>query len=287
MSKLKALRESKVSTDDMHSIVVSLQELGIAEMQIIRNSVISTRDYTSGLLDIFFDIRISQQAKVKKQLEKQKEQVEVLKSALIFLSQNQRFSDVNISSVWRDFLDAAQKSPHVDLIIVGEVGRELARSTPEFQKRTILYFRAETGEEEEKNLSDIFGALKNYGQIVVYRGEFSSFAQQVSKREDVTGRDVLQNATEFSERQKRTFLFEPSLELLVDHFEQEVQRGIMKQSLHESRLAHLGSRIQTLEAARGSIETELEKIDRKYKVARRRIETRKQQQRLAGVFNWK
>lgn len=285
MSKLKQLRESKISTSDMHSIVVSLQELGIAEMQAIRTSVLSTRDYTSGLLDIFFDIRISQQSRVKKQLEEQN--VEELKSALVFLSQNQRFSDVNISRVWRDYLDAAKELPQADLIIVGEVGRELARSTPEFQKRTTLYFKAQTGEEEEKNLSDIFSALKNYGRILVYRGEFSSFASQVSKREDVTGRDVLQNATEFSERQKRTFLFEPSLELLVDHFEQEVQRGIMKQSLHESRLAHLGSRIQTLEAARGSIETELLKLDRKFKQARRRLETRKQQQRLAGVFNWK
>jgi F0F1-type ATP synthase gamma subunit len=285
MPTLRTLIESKVSTKDMHAIIISLQELGIAEMQSIRGSVLSTRDYTSGLLDIFFDIRISQQGRVKKQLEEQKK--EDLKKALVFLSQNQRFSDVNISAVWRDFFETAIKEPQADLIIVGEVGRELARSTRELQQRNILYFRADAGEKEEQSLSDIFSALKNYGQILVHRGEFTSFAQQVTKREDVTGREALQNATESSEIQKRTFLFEPSLESLVQHFEQEVQRGIVRQSLHESRLAHLGSRIRTLEAARGSIESEMTKIDRKYKQLKRRQETRKQQQRLAGTYNWK
>lgn len=283
MPKLNSLRNHSRFTRDVQVVVVSLQELSIIEMDRIRASVLSTREFTQGLLDIFLDIRISQQAKVKKELEKETPEP---KTAFLFLSQNQRFSDSNITAVWQDFLAGIEQYPQAELIIVGQVGAELAQASSGIESRTKHFVSIPNHNPELNELENIFNVLRQYDRVVVFHGEFQSLIQQKSIRQDVTGRETLLNAEEFDLRQKRNFLFEPDIESLLSYFEKEVQKGVVKQALHESRLAHLGSRVQTLEFASNGIQTRLHKLEIQQHRARRQLLTKKQQQRLAGIQLW-
>lgn len=285
MQSIIKLKELHSFSHDIYQVVVSLQELSVLEMQRIRKQVIDTRSSMEKILDIFLDVRFSQNRQVEKALKKQHSFPKSTR-VFVFLSQNQRFSDTNIGSVWTTFRDAVLHEKPDGLVIVGETGKEFAQ-----RENSEAFSRAEFLNLPQKlptihDLHELFKKISSYDLIVVHHGQFQNLLIQQAATKDISARGELLTAEEQAERQIRHFFFEPSLEILVTYFEQEIERGLLQQSIHESRLAHVGSRVQTLESSRNSIEEKISRMHLQLNRSKRRLATKKQQQRLAGMTLW-
>lgn len=282
MAQLKKILAEKNFTASMHGVITAMQELSVTEMQRIRDDVLETRTSMAGLLDIFLDIQFSQEKAVKKELETKRPEPKV---ALVLLTQNHRFSDSNINEVWTSFLQSMNEYPKAHIIVIGKVGEELLAGMRS-QARSVEHFTLADSVKSMSELQEILTKLREFDQVLVQHGQFDNLLHQTSNLKDISGKSTLLDAEETAERKKRSFFFEPDIAALLNYFEQEVQGLILQQTVAESRLAHVGSRVQTLEAARGRMEESLKKLKLKSALAKRRQETKKQQQRLSGISLW-
>lgn len=283
MSSLKRFITRIEFTHDVSGIVTALQELSVIEMQQIRDSVFTTRNYMSVLLDIFIDVRTNYERLVTKKLKTAPPRPT---TALILLSQNARFSDTNISQVFNDFITEVEKYPKADLILVGKVAVQLAYQHGLDQTHTLKEVAIPDRVKSVTDFSELLSLLTAYQQLFVFHGSFKNLVTQETLAKELSGRTTLLEVDEQVEREKRNFLYEPEIERIIEYFEQEVKKGLLLQASSESRLAHLGSRIQNLELSRTSIDEELKKLDGQYRRQHRHAQAKKQQQRLAGRSLW-
>jgi len=82
------------------------------------------------------------------------------------------------------------------------------------------------------------------------------------------------------------FIFEPSLEKLLNFFETQVFSSLFKQTVTEAELARLASRIKAMEQAIVFITTRMENLSSAQRRAKRNLENRKQLERVAGISLW-
>lgn len=283
MATLKQSTNRIKFTHDVSGIVTALQELSVLEMQKIRGTVLTNRTYTATLLDIFIDVRTNYEQLVIKKLKNPPPRP---KTALIMLSQNARFSDTNISQVFANFLSEAEKYPKADLILVGQVAAQLANQTDLKRDHQLTMVTVPDHIKSIDDFTELFTLLEAYQQVFVFHGSFKNLVVQEAFSEELSGRAALLQVEDQAERQKRSFIYEPKIEKIIDYFEHEVQKGLLLQASSESRLAHLGSRIQNLELSRTSIDEELKKLSATYRRQHHAIQAKKQQQRLAGRSLW-
>ena len=82
------------------------------------------------------------------------------------------------------------------------------------------------------------------------------------------------------------FLFEPSIEYVVDFFENQIFSIILSQTVSEAQLARFGSRIQAMETAQNNMQKLIEKIARRQKAVKALEINKKQLELFAGRRLW-
>jgi len=288
MPIVKALRRQHQFVEELHSFVEISQEVSVMNMQRVRQSVLKTRSYMEGIIAIFQDVRRSHQRQVEKILESGKGKSLLgktkKKSVTILLSPSGKFSGPLIHQVFAEF-EKYRKDSATDVVVVGQTGRELAerqlRSQGKFQ-----YFPVNLEHPDHQEIGDLLRYVLEYESITVFTGQFQSLVIQKPNAFNISGYDSLRSQT-VTDEEHREFLFEPDLNTTVAFFDAQVTASLFRQSLDESKLANLGSRIMTLEASRGGINQELDRLDSRILRARRRLDNRKQFARLSGMRMWR
>jgi F0F1-type ATP synthase gamma subunit len=283
MATLKEFTHKIQFTHNVSNIVMSLQELSVLEMQQIRDSVLTSRKYMNTLLDMFIDVRTNYERIVTKKLKTTPPRP---RTALVVLSQNAKFSDTNINRVFNDFTAKLADFPQADLILVGKVAAQLANQHKLPSTHSLKLIPIPDHIKSMNDLSELLDLLANYQQVFLFYGGFKNLVVQEAFVEELNGQTTLLNVEEQEAHQKRDFLHEPSIESIIEYFEQEVTKGLLLQATSEARLAHLGSRIQNLEFSRTNVENELKKLLYYQRRQHHALQAKKQQQRIAGRSLW-
>jgi F0F1-type ATP synthase gamma subunit len=85
----------------------------------------------------------------------------------------------------------------------------------------------------------------------------------------------------------RVIIFEPSPEEILSFFETQIFTSLFKQTINESYLAQIGSRIMVLETASARIESRLKELDKEFKRIQRQKQNKKQLKSLVStLFNF-
>ena len=103
---------------------------------------------------------------------------------------------------------------------------------------------------------------------------------------NVSGTQSLE-ATKGNTKKQIKFFFEPSLESVLTIFENQIFGSLFRQTLHESELSHVTSRMQQMELALENIEISQKKLNKQKKLVIKRQESAKRLQRLAGISLWR
>lgn len=262
-------------------------------MQRVRKSVLDTRGYLDGLLDVFVSVRQVHKHDIdqvynhshwwQKTTPEQKTDTE--KTILVLVSPTQRLSGEVGRHVYREFTQAVkEKSPDTKLAIVGRIGRDLFVS--EFgDKQPFLYFEWQENNAEQADLPSFLAQLTQFKKVIVFSSEFQSLVTQEPKQRTLTGNEELQQDRQ-TPQTTQMYLCEPTIEEIVTFFEQQVVASLFKQSLQEAHLAHLGSRVTALEQATQTITKEKRKLNQTLQQLLRQQQQQKQRQRMAGMSLW-
>lgn len=291
MSIKSKLTEDFEAANSLRFLAQAYEQISVVKMQQIRRSVLKTRDFLDRLADVFVDVRGSYKDKILELIKKKKNTTGVTsfstltkngKSAAVLISANTRLYGSIVYQIFDTFSKFIKEQKGTDIVIVGKIGKELFEAV---DKRSYEYFELPDNDVSFAQLESLIGKILNYQKVTVFYGQFINVLNQSPKALEITGEQSLDDRITEQER-KLHFLFEPSLENILNFFETQFFTSSFKQTVNETQLARYASRIDAMEQAMVSIDKRIKNIKYLKLRAIKDAQNKKQQQTIAGISLW-
>src|SRR3990170_4858093 len=158
----------------------------------------------------------------------------------------------------RKFLEDIRKEDF-EITIIGRNGRTLFLG--EEPKRPYTFFELPDYGVNELKLAEVIRHLVQYEEIRVYYGQYQSVVTQKPTTFSISAGTPIREEVE---EPKVSYIFEPTVEKILMFFETQIFASLFDQSIRESQLAKLASRILAMDRAAENIKKRLSnlKIDR-------------------------
>jgi len=273
---------------DLKSLVSTYEEIAVMRIAKVRVEVLNAREFREGLSTVFRDVRVSHQQQVIQALKKQQKEATFAHGALL-LSTDSRLTGGVTASVSRAFAAYVKENQDASLIIVGQVGKEhLASMIP---GRPAKFFSITEGKPNPADLEPLLEYLLRFARLTVFFPRFQNIIRQEPTKFELgeiqaTATDLKARSEEILTKAGGSYLFEPSLEEIVDFFNKQIFAMVLQQTQNESWLSLLGSRVTAMEKAANNIDIQLQKLEWERRREQRRIRNKKQRDRLAGISLW-
>lgn len=265
------------------------EEISVTKMQRARGKVLSAREFLEELSKVFDDVKASYGTQIEELLKHRKGIFSFAtlnkngKSVSVLISSNNKlYGDIG-RKVFTVFLEKVRNEKS-DIYIIGKVGKEFYEASGEAKKFGYMDFPE--NEIQHKELGELLKNLGAYETVHVYYGQFVNVITQNAVVSNVSGTNELKKSGIKKEREVK-FFFEPSLESVLAIFENQIFGSLFRQTLHESELSHVTSRIRQMEYALENIEVFQKKLNKNRKLVMKRQESAKRLQRLAGISLWR
>ena len=141
-----------------------------------------------------------------------------------------------------------------DILVIGKLGRGLLEK--EHLRKKIVYEDIEDSNKNDETLKNLVTLIIQYERVIVFHGKFQTTVTQLPTATSVSG-DPLPGEAKLPEIK---FLFEPSLEEIMQFFEREIFTSYFEQTIHESQLAKQASRMISLDNSLENIKRHLKKL---------------------------
>lgn len=298
MNYLKTILAQIQDLSGIKDIVGASEEIASMKMRSIRNKVLLSRDLNNELTEIYREVTISYRNQLLQLLQEKKgytipgtpQKVDINlktgngKVACVYLSANSGLFSKILESTYHKFIAYLEKNPEAVPIIIGEFGKRLF--TAHYPNHQFLFYPLIEGASTDEIMRNITHDLTTYSNVVIFYAKFESMASQTTTILDVGGQDSTKSQA--TQPVPAThYLFEPSLEKIIEFFESEIFSGIIQQTMTESELARFASRITTLDMARENINQQLKTINLQKRFAMHRLMNKKQNEALTGISLWK
>ncbi len=286
--KNKKIDKDQKLVDSLKGLAQAYEQISVTKMQRVRGRVLSSREYLAHLSEVFENVKSNYQDEIEKYMLKKKTFFSFSpmggnkKSLAILISSNNKlYGDIGrkvFTKFWQDF-----KQNNPDIFIVGKVGKELFDYNK--TQKSYRYIDFPESKEDESNLQEFFKEISNYETVNVYHGEFVNVLTQMPLVSNISGSNFLTSESKSDEKVK--FFFEPSISTVLKFFEDQVISALFRQTLHESELSHVASRIRQMESALQNIGDYEKKLLRIKRREHKRVEDSKQIQRVSGMRLWR
>ncbi len=256
----------------------AMEEVSVLKMTDIRDVVLSSREYQDGLIDVFADIRSSNEKEMKVAMQKAY-QVKKNKRAIILFSANSRMYGTITDEVFTKCM-ADVLNTDDDLIIVGKIGKELYETngyTKPFQ-----YYDLPDYDITFIDLLPILGYVVEYKTVRVYYGRFENMFTQLATVTDITGDSIIE--TQETTQRQELFITEPSADELYSFYTGQILSIIFKQTAYEFELARHASRIKTLEESLQHAENNKKNQEKLLNRIMKLEQDKKQQSKLSYIW---
>lgn len=289
MQNRKQLEKDISLIGSFKGLAQAYEEISVVKMQRIRGKVLSAREFLDALSNVFLDVKGSYKNEIDKLLSRKKGAFSLKtgnkngKTVAVLLSSNNRlYGDIG-KKVFHLFSESIRQT-NPDIYIIGEVGKQYYEE--EDNKKQYKYFPFPDESNSQQDMGSVLKVLEEYESVNVYYGQFINVIRQNPVIANVSGTRDLE-VGKVGERHDVRFFFEPSLESVLTIFENQIFRSLFKQTLHESELSHVTSRIRQMENALENIETSQKKLNKKRRLVIKRQESAKRLQRLSGISLWR
>lgn len=271
-------------------ITQAYQQISVTYMQKIRGSVLSTREFSTMLRAVFFEVKSSYRKEIQALQRKKKihtlTQLSTLsknkKTISVFVAAHTKLYGDIILKVFKIFVEYV-KNGNSDIMIIGRLGQELYEHYG--VKKPYTYFEIPDINLKMVDLRPIMYHLIKYQTINVFYGKFENIMVQQPTMTNITG-DQLLAKYEISQVE-RQYLFEPSLEQVLNFFETQIVTSLLKQSVHESELAKAAARIKAMEEAQHNIESRSKKLFIQKRKMQQSDDNKRQIHMIAGMSLWR
>jgi F-type H+-transporting ATPase subunit gamma len=284
MISKKAIINELDRLESIKTLVESYQEITATRMRKIRSSVLNTRQFLEGVNAIFNQVKKSYKNEVDALMKKSKG-----KNKDTFLIKNGRKVTVLISAnsglygdiVRKSFLSFAEevRKEKTDMVIIGKQGKFLFNNSD--LKGNPVLFDLPDNHLDQQAVAKIVKYILNYETIIVCYGRFLSVIKQEPTRIVISGRS--NETTEKTQDESVKYLFEPSIQRILQFFETEIFASLFEETVNESHLAKFASRLITLDEAVENVKKSLKQTQYQKRVLFHRAVNKKQLEAISGV----
>src|SRR5258708_40304316 len=136
---------------------------------------------------------------------------------------------------------------NVDIAIVGKTGKELYDTSSINHPYTFFDLPDVLHSMEE--LKPLISHILQYEHVTVFYGRFVNIVTQEAAYTSISGDEQVETIEKQERPKEYGFIFEPSIEEVLDFFETQIFSSLFKQTIVEAELARLASRIKAMEQA--------------------------------------
>ncbi len=282
MSQRDNLEETIELIRQLLPIIEANQEIAVMRIGHVRATVLATRAFEEGLSAIYTSVLTSH----KRALAEEQELAEIQgKAATILLSTNERLAGSITNVTASEFITFTDRQPRDDVIIVGQVGRDVWES--QRPDKPYSFFDLPQQAVSMRQIRPLLTQLLAYEDLTVFYPRYASVVTQAPViRKLGSALETAAKASQAGPLQGTRYLFEPSLEEVLDFFNTQIFSTVVKQLFEETELAILGSRITAMENAAFNIRRRLVELERLDLQTKRRKRNKHQRERLAGMQLW-
>lgn len=268
--------------------VISNEEIAANNMRKIRHAVVSRRDFVAEITRLYNEVKGSYKKEMDDFLSGKKRKNESLlklikkndKTACVLLSTNTNlFGDIvkNTYSLFKEHYDKEKG----DVIIVGKTGKKIYEEAN--PGAAYSYFDFPDTYLDNKLLKEIVMKIIQYGKVVIFHSKFQTLLRQAPSAFTIA--EIQQDNSGKGPVVK--YLFEPSLEKIIEFFEKEIFSSIFEQVMHESHLSKFAARMVTLDRTTLNIKKGLEVLYRKQRFIKHEVVNKQQVNVVSRMIAWK
>lgn len=287
----RIITEDIAITNDIRFLTQAYQEISVIKMKRVRDAVLKTRDFLSGVLDIFTQVKVSYKSEIDKLIQQGRLKSDASqnlmqtngKTLCILLSANTNLYGTITQRIFDEFITFVQSQP-CDVAIVGKIGKilyETHMNVDTHSSKQYTYFELPDEHVETNDLKPLLTFLFPYEHIHVFHGKFTNVLTQTPTMSTISG-----SLTDSKQTSKEKFFFEPTLTQILNFFQTQILTALCKQTVHESQLARFASRISAMEETMQHIDDELLALTMKKHILARQLANKKQLGRLASLSLW-
>ena len=212
---------------------------------------------------------------------------ENVKTVAVLLTPNEKLNGSMPYNVFRSFKEYVTSHQDIAIIIVGSVGEALySASGLNLEHQTFELLYGKTFEEDLLNLTYV---LQEFEEVLIFHGQFESLIDQESVVTSLRGDPFASEDKEKSKdamiMNKTSFLFEPGIKEVVDFFDSQVRYSLLRQSVHESRLAQYASRASAMDEALENLNVRHKMLSLKSKRSKRFSKDKAQLEQLNSILS--
>lgn len=244
----------------LESLADAYAQISSGRMKQTRDSVVLSREFRAEIQEIFKELQSSYRHEFlslanKKKLKKG-EKLTFLshngRSVAVFLSSNTGFYGTLTKKIFNLFA-ADIKEGKTEATIVGKLGLSMFLET--FPDRSYSYFELPDYGLDRDKMGELIRHLVEYEEIRIYYGKFKSIINQYPDKLVISANTDLESN---QQAPKVRYLFEPKLEDILMFFETEMFSSVFEQTIVESQLAKLASRMLAMDQAGEKVRENLE-----------------------------
>lgn len=293
MPQKKLVEEDLQALNTIKDLAESYEEIAVIRMQKIKDSVLKTRDFLTGISDVFVDLKASYEREVKDLMARIKKGEKTLltglakngKTLMVYLSSNGRLYGAVTQKTYRLFIQDLRSSEfkNSDIAIIGSAGKEMFEGSED--KKPFEYFEVPDTSLEVEHIKKLMGKFIQYEKVYVYYGKFGNVIKQTPIATSITGEDIFETEIPVPTPREDKFIFEPTLEKIFHFFETQIMANLFSQTLLENQLARHASRVNAMEEALGHIEEETKKLNQVTTRLKHLTQNKKQLETISGVIS--
>jgi len=259
----KELELELENLEGLSGMVQAFEEIAASRIMHSRQSVLINRNFMAEIEEIFkeviFAYKKNSESLIKLGKTKNTKDLSFInkngKTLYMLISANTGLYGNIVKRTFDLFVQNAKSDNSSDRLIIGKLGLTMWQQTK--NKAKFYYFDFPDQTVNENDLKKILDFIIQYKKIIIFYGKFQNLVTQEATYSDITG-----NA--YSDQDGKStdikYVFEPSLEKILEFFEKQIFASIFEQTVRESQLAKIAARLTTLDSATQNISKQLESV---------------------------
>ena len=285
----KKVLESEIENlEGLNNMVKTYEEIAASRIMHSRELVLTNRYFVDEMSLIFSEVIANYKKQVEKLIKKKggKSLSDITfrrkngKTLYILISANTGLYGNLVRRTFDLFVDNSRRAK-ADKAIIGKLGLSMWQQTKIQDK--YYYFDFPDQKVDEIALKNLLDFIISYEKVVIFYGRFQNLVTQEATYTDISG-----NAFTGKQAAKTSikYVFEPSLEKILEFFEKQIFASIFEQTIQESQLAKIASRLTTLDSASENILKQLDIVVNEKNITTHRQMNKKQLETFSSRTLW-
>jgi F-type H+-transporting ATPase subunit gamma len=264
----------------LETVTKAYGEIAASRMKKTRDGVVQVRDFIDGMKLIFEDVRREYVAEYANKKSKITFLAHNGKKVLVLLSSNAGLYGDIVKATYHAFAQELAKENY-EVAIVGKTGLSLFKS--QFPGRDVTFFEIPDEKSDSTDLIPLIKHVVKYDEIHMFFGKFQNIVTQVPAEIVISSHIDLTSSADGVKHMR--YLIEPDSAKVLSFFEAEIFSALFDQSIAESILAKLGSRILAMNRASDNISREKTRLSLRRLGLQHELFDRKQRNSLVPLYS--